>query len=387
MRVQTNYTLLFHPHPNLLPPAGEGDLQREVGIRQGNGDMRTDQSNILFQVLSHYQNLGSPTAVEPIIMGQINKTFLVTSKTRKIILQELSPIFPTAIMDDAWAVALHLEQKNIKAPTILRTDKGQLFVDIEGKIFRALTYIEGSSYTTISSLPMAHSAGKALGVFHRALLDFAYDYRSQRRHGGDYSFHQENLLTALKTHTAHDYFGRIAPLAQEMLMSMGQLMHGFSTTPRHAHGDPKISNLLFDTNHQAVCLVDFDTLGKTGWSLEVADALRSWCNPYPEDVLDAHMDLGIAEQTLAGYGSIMRGYFSDQEGDELMVHSKAITLCLAMRYAADTLNESYFLHDQNRFSRPAEHNWLKTQSMLGLFRDFCRKGPQLRCLVDDLLRA
>lgn len=349
--------------------------------------MPTEQPNILYQVLSHYQNLGSPTAIEPIIMGQINKTFLVTSTTCTIILQELSPIFPTAIMDDAWAVALHLEQKNIKAPTILRTDEDQLFVDIEGKIFRALTYIEGSSYKAVTSLPMAHSSGKALGVFHQALLDFTYEYRSQRRHGGDYKFHQENLLTALKTHAAHDYFGHIAPLAQEMLKTMGQLTQGFSTTLRHAHGDPKISNLLFDNNHQAVCLVDFDTLGKTGWSLEVADALRSWCNPYPEDVLDAYVDLSIAEQTLAGYGSIMRGLFSNQECDELMVHTKAITLCLAMRYATDTLNENYFLHDQNRFSRPAEHNWLKTQSMFGLFRDFSHKGPQLRCLIDGLLRA
>jgi Ser/Thr protein kinase RdoA (MazF antagonist) len=346
----------------------------------------TSSNDILFTALKSYQNLGSPIDIKPVIIGQINKTYLVTTMDRLFIFQELSPIFETTVMDDAWAVASHLEQHELLAPTLLHTDDGTLFVRLNNRVFRALKYIEGKSVKAVTSHKMARSAGVALGKFHLALADFNYEYHSKRRHGGDYLFHKENLQAALNKHAAHDYFSRIEPLAHIMLESIEQLTDGLVTTKRHSHGDPKISNLIFNDDDKALCMVDFDTLGQTGWSLEVADALRSWCNPYPEDVLEAHVDLVIAEHALAGYGSIMRGHFTEQEALELVTHTKAITLCLAMRYAADTLNECYFMHDQNRFSRPAEHNWLKTQAMYGLFVDFSKKSPTLKSLINEFVR-
>lgn len=335
--------------------------------------------------LNHYGQLGVPQAIDPIIIGQINKTYIVSTDQTKYILQELSPIFNVAVMDDAWVIAHHVQKKGLLAPTLLKTDSNGLYCTDQGRVFRALVFIEGKSFRAITRPLMAQSAAVALAEFHRALLDLNYDYKSKRRHGGDYPFHSQNLNLALNNHPSHDYVKKLAPLAETFITTMERLTKNLITTPRHAHGDPKISNLLFDEHDQARAWVDYDTLGKTGWSLEMADALRSWCNPYPEDVLDAHVDMSIAEAALKGYGSIMKGVFSKAEAMELLLHCQAITLCLTMRYAADTLNENYFLHDKDRFSRAADHNWLKTNSMYHLFLDFERKSLELKTMISDYL--
>jgi Ser/Thr protein kinase RdoA (MazF antagonist) len=232
---------------------------------------------------------------------------------------------------------------------------------------------------------MAGEAGLMLGRFHKALLDFNYEYQSKRRHAGDYRFHMENLQKALSAHPEHEYYSRTAPLAHQMLKEMTALIADLSTTPRNVHGDPKISNIIFDEHDQAVCLVDFDTLGRSGWSLEIADALRSWCNPHKEDDPMSHVDLSIAEAALSGYGQIMKGLISAKEIEELIVHTQCITLCLAIRYLYDVLNECYWAYDQSRFKRPAEHNWLRAQAMYKLFQDFAQQNAKLRELAQCML--
>jgi Ser/Thr protein kinase RdoA (MazF antagonist) len=338
------------------------------------------------QVFIAYKDLGEPIEIMPINMGLINKTFLVKTNAKKYILQELSKIFEVTVNEDSETVSNFLSNSGILTPQIYRTHDDQLFLSINGRIFRALKYIEGKSFHTIKSLAMAKSAGKIIGQFHLALIDFDYSYKSRRRHGGDYWFHKKNLLTAIHNHRNHDYFFLVAPLAKKMLTAMDSLLMNFSPiTPRHVHGDPKISNIIFDDQEQATGLVDFDTLSNTGWSLEIADAMRSWCNPNKEDVLESFIDLKIAANSLEGYGSIMRGKFSTKEKNEFLIHTRAITLCLAIRYLTDVLNENYWSFDHKLFYRPAEHNLLRAQAMYNLFLEFEQKNEVLFEMISDFL--
>lgn len=337
------------------------------------------------EVFKSYQNLGQPLSIEAIEKGLINKTYLVTTDQRKFILQELSSIFDPVVMDDSEAVATHLNRHEIIAPKIYRTDKNNLFTVVDGKVFRALIFIDGITTHTITSLKMAYSAGQILGKFHCALRDFDYEYKSKRHHGGDYQFHAAHLTKALRDFAHHDYFSTVLPLATSMLKSLNDVTNDLFTTPRHAHGDPKISNIIFNTDDEAICLIDFDTLGMTGWSLEMGDALRSWCNPQAEDVLDAQVDLNIAEHSLKGYGAHLRGYFTKKEAHELVTHAQAITLCLAIRFLTDVFYETYWAYDQNRFSRPSQHNWLRAQAMHHLFSDFFKKRSILFDMTESYL--
>lgn len=337
------------------------------------------------EIFEAYEHLGACTHLNLIDIGLINKTWLVQTADTKYILQEVSPIFDVSIHDDALAVCEHVKAQGLVVPAIIPERSGGLYVKFEGRIFRALSYINGQSFHKINNLKMAEQAGLIIGKFHRALCDFNYDYRSKRRQAGDFAFHAGNLRRALEEHSEHKYFRTVEPLAKVMLNSMTSLTNRHSTTPRHIHGDPKISNIMFDEHYSALALVDFDTLNKGGWALEMGDAFRSWCNPNQEDVLDAFVDLSIAEAALVGYGEIMKGRFSAQEHHELVINMQAITLCLAMRYLTDIFYEKYWAYDANRFARPADHHWLRAQAMFALYEDFARKRSKISELIKKYL--
>ena len=336
-------------------------------------------------VLEAYEHLGEPIKISLIDMGLINKTWLINTAQSAYILQEVSNIFDVTIHDDAWAVCAHISREGLRAPTIEPDRNKYLYFKFQDRIFRALAYIKGQSFHQIINLTMAEQAGAMVGQFHQALINFNYEYRSKRRQAGDYTFHMNNLATSLKNNSEHEYFLQVNPLGTSMINNMIGLVRDLTTTPRHIHGDPKISNILFDNNYHAVALVDFDTLNKGGWSLEIADALRSWCNPNKEDILEAYVDLKIADSALGGYGEIMKKSWSAQERSELVINMQAITLCLAMRYLSDVFYEKYWAYDKTRFSRAADHNLLRARAMYNLYEDFARKKSHLAGLIDKYL--
>lgn len=341
------------------------------------------EKSCLEKVIEAYSHLGTIKKIEAIEKGLLNKTFLVTTDCSYYIFQELSPVFDEGIHYDSEAVCFELSRLGIQCPTILPDRFGSLFYRYEGKIFRALTYIKSESFHAITSPRMAYEAGRVVGQFHCGLKDFSYTYRSTRRHKGDYPFHVENLKAALLRHREHDFYAPASRFAEKMMYDMKDLSQ-VHATPRHAHGDPKISNILFD-GEQGLCLIDFDTLGLSGWSLEMADALRSWANPRAEDIRDANVDLEISEHALQGYSASMGGQWLNAEKEELILHTQAVSLCLAIRYLTDVLNENYFAFDTRRFSRAAEHHWLRAEAMYNLFQDFVAKEHILRKMALDLL--
>jgi Ser/Thr protein kinase RdoA (MazF antagonist) len=338
---------------------------------------------ILAELQKSYAHLGQLQSLEPIDAGLINQTYRAQFAAGPVIVQKISHIFGPAVHEDFQAVAHYLKSQGLLVPQIIPTADGHLTTTIDGQVFRAQTYIEGHSVNKITTPHMAFEAGRVLGQFHFALKDFSYAYHSKRRHAGDYRYHCDQLVAALNTHAHHDFFARVESLALPMLEAMAELLSHVSTTPRHAHGDPKISNILFDSDGHGLCLVDMDTLGHTGWSLELGDALRSWANLNQEDVLECEVDLPTVSEALRGYGEGIDGQFTAIEVGELMTHSQAITLCLSMRYAADALNESYFSFDNSRFSRAGEHNLQRATAMFNLYKDFAQKKAK----IDQMARA
>jgi Ser/Thr protein kinase RdoA (MazF antagonist) len=336
-------------------------------------------------VLEAYEHLGQPENITVINMGLINKTWLINTQKQAYILQEVSHIFDLTIHDDAWAVCQHISRKNLPAPMIEPTQNNCLYFIFENRVFRALTYLKGQSFHQIINLTMAEQAGTIVGRFHQALVGFNYDYRSKRRQAGDFVSHINNLAQSLQNNLDHEYFPKVNLLGASMINNMTSLINNLTTTSRHIHGDPKISNILFDSNYNALALVDFDTLNKSGWSLEIADALRSWCNPNKEDVLEAYVDLEIARQALGGYGEIMKGSWSAQERAELVINMQAITLCLAMRYLSDVFYEKYWAYDATRYARAADHNLIRAQAMYNLYKDFARKKLDIAQIIDHAL--
>lgn len=319
-------------------------------------------------VLSRYRDLaGRPH--RPFGTGLINSTFLVEGHTARAVVQRLHPVFAGSVNEDIDAVTAHLLRKGLTTPRPLRTDDGALWVQGEqGRPWRALSFVEGQAFDRVASPAIARQAGQLVARFHAALADLDYEYRHVRAGVHDTPRHLATLRAALEAHRDHRLLSEIEPLAERLLAAAGRLPVLSDLPKRHAHGDLKISNLLF-RGEEASCLVDLDTLGRMVWAFEVGDALRSWCNPRGEDVAEASIDRQIFAAALEGYGAVAKSVDLLSREEALAVVDGLATLCLELsaRFLADALEERYFGWDSSRFATRGEHNLLRARGQLSLF--------------------
>ena len=327
-------------------------------------------------VLGQFRDLaGQPAATQN--GGLINRTFRVEGRRGPAIVQRLHPIFAGHVNEDIDIVTEHLEKKGLSTPRPIRTDAGSLWVEAEdGGVWRALTFVDGRSFDRIASANMAFEAGKLVATFHLAVADLDHEYRHVRAGVHDARRHFGVLEKALEEHAAHRLFGQVAPLAERILRVAEKLPDLSSLARRHAHGDLKLSNLLF-RNGSGHCLVDLDTLGRMIWPFEMGDALRSWTNPNGEDQERSAVDVNTFAAALSGYGAVSRGTGLVSEGETEALVSGLGTICviLAARFLADALNERYFGYDAQRFPARGEHNLLRGAGQLSLFEsvEICRR--------------
>lgn len=319
-------------------------------------------------VLGRYRELADRPH-RPFGSGLINRTFLVEGHSAPAVVQRLHPVFAGTVNQDIDAVTSHLLEKGLATPRPLRTDDGALWVDGEdGRPWRALSFVDGTSFDRVDSPALAREAARLVARFHLALADLVYDYRHVRAGVHDTPRHLATLRAALEAHRGHRLFAQVEPLALRLLEAADRLPDLSRLPQRHVHGDLKISNLLF-RGSEAACLVDLDTLGRMIWPFEMGDALRSWCNPLGEDVAGARFDPELFAAALAGYGAVARpaGLLAREEALGLVDGVATICLELSARFLADALNESYFGWDAKRFASRGEHNLLRARGQFSLF--------------------
>lgn len=319
-------------------------------------------------VLAHWRDLsGQPVAVQT--GGLINRTFRVDGRKGPVIVQRLHPVFGGVVNEDIDVVTAHIESKGLTTPRPVRTDAGRLWVDAgDGGVWRAVTFVEGHAFDRISSPKVAYEAGKLVARFHLAVADLEHEYRHVRAGVHDAARHFDVLRGALAEHRGHRLFDGVAPLA-DRIWQIAETLPELSGLPKqHAHGDLKISNLLF-RDGVGHCLVDLDTLGRMIWPFEMGDALRSWTNPAGEDHERAAVDVDTFVAALSGYGEIAQGtdLLLVEEMERLASGLSTICVILASRFLADALHERYFGYDARRYPARGEHNLVRGRGQLSLF--------------------
>ncbi|MEL7305755.1 MAG: aminoglycoside phosphotransferase family protein [Myxococcota bacterium] len=319
----------------------------------------------------------------PIALGHINCTFLLEHDDERFVIQRVSPIFGPEIHDDIEAVTERLEIRGVATPRLVRTRQGDRYVESQG-LWRVLTYAPGHTFLRVDSTDVAASAARLLARFHRALLDF--DYRFQNRRSGihDTDRHLENLRQTVDSAGSHpnaDAVGRLTDRIQERLAALPSLSH---LPDRVTHGDPKISNVLFGADGEAHCLVDLDTLGRMSLVHELGDALRSWCNRGDEDGRKAHFDSEIFAAAIRAYVREAGPGFCDDELPLVIDGVELIALELASRFAADSINESYFAWDRERFESAGAHNLQRAENQWSLASSVREQRAVLEAAVAEL---
>ncbi|MDP2340903.1 MAG: phosphotransferase [Deltaproteobacteria bacterium] len=325
--------------------------------------------------------------------GLINRTFLVDNGGSKAVLQRLHPIFKPAVNDDLDAVTAWLEKKGLVTPRLLRTDDGASCVAIageseaEGETWRLITFVAGTSVDKLASPEQARAAGTLVAGFHAAVEDLGYAYQHVREGVHDTRKHLVKLARMLAKHRNHRLANVAGSLGKEILDAGARLPDLTKLPVRHAHGDLKISNLLFDDDGKGLCLCDLDTLQKLSWPIEMGDALRSWCNPSGEDVEAAGVSLDLFRAAVEGYFSAPKKPFLMPDETAHLVDG-LLTICveLSARFCADALDESYFGWDNLKYKTRGDHNLVRARGQWSLAKSVRDHKAELEAIVKNATR-
>ena len=335
-------------------------------------------------------------AAERELGGLINRTFLVRDGAGagevRAVIQRLHPIFGAEVNLDIEAITDHLAACGMETPRLLRTRSGAAWVEHDGGVWRALSYVPGLTLHAVPGPGHAEVAGELVGRFHRALADLGHVFRFQRAGVHDTAGHLRALAHALRAAgpaAAEPPDGGAALLAEatelaRRILDAGARLAPLGEPPRRiVHGDLKISNVRFadGTPLRARCLIDLDTLGRQPIAHELGDALRSWCNPEGEDTTATRFDEAACDAALRGYAAGAAGLLSPAEIDSILPGVETIAIELAARFCVDVFEDRYFGWDPERFASRRHHNLVRAQGQLALALAIAAARPSVRDMV------
>lgn len=319
-----------------------------------------------------------------LIPSLINRTYIVRAPhmPRPLVLQCMHPVFGAHVHVDIQAVTLHLEAQRFETPLLIPTLSGALWTTDsasgEGRVWRALTYVDGVTFHKSGDPELLSSAADLLARFHGALTGLSHRFvHSRPLH--DTRRHLANLETALASSRAAGD-AEAQQLGADILRASARLAFSFEGCPKRVmHGDPKLSNVLFHraTPPRARCMIDLDSLGPGLLAYELGDALRSWCNPTGEDTASPRLDVRAFEAVLRGYARARPASVTREELASVVEGLETVSLELASRFAADVINDSYFGWDTERFASRRDHNLLRARGQLALSLDVQRQRGEL----------
>lgn len=319
--------------------------------------------------------------IERVPVGLINQTFRVYGDAGQFILQRLHKIFAATVNQDIEAVTEYLHARGFCTPLLCRTDEGALWTMVDDACWRLQTFVDGTSFDQMRDPDMASSAGELVGRFHGILSSFEHTYNFVRKNVHDTASYLSRLEKAVDSYKNHDWYDRVARQADQVFRAARQIPDLSNLPRRNSHGDLKISNLLFNDQMQATCMIDLDTVGLMPWPIEMGDAFRSWCNPAGENTTHVIFSEAIFNAALRAYAKQTKHLWTREEIEALWHGIEIIPLELSTRFLLDVLEDQYWAWDKTRFTSRAEHNWLRSMGQWSLCLDIQRQSKIINTVI------
>ena len=299
--------------------------------------------------------------------GHINDTFLISSGKGRFVLQRLNRQFftePDLVMANLRTLAKHLGAKmasgredirhrwEIVFPFFTMTGEDQ-FIDADHDHWRMTNFVENTeSHEYVTGPGNAREAGSALGIFHRLVEDLDPAILADTLPG----FHvTPKYLVAYERlrdrrpfrNTDEEICGRFIDKRKDMATVLEEKARAGVLPIRVIHGDPKLSNILFDQETgRAVAIVDLDTVKPGLLHYDIGDCLRSCCarnvgSREGADILE--FDPAICRELLKGYFREMAPSLRDLDYSLIYPALRLMAFELGLRFFTDHLEgDIYF---------------------------------------------
>ena len=151
---------------------------------------------------------------------------------------------------------------------------------------------------------------------------------------------------------------------------------------RVAHNDTKISNILFDKNQDAFCVIDLDTVLRSTVLNDFGDSIRTYTNTGLEDDPDLEnvgMDMNIYTAYSRGYLSEAMAFLSETELENLAFSALYITFEQVLRFLMDYINADKYY----KIHYP-EHNLVRTKAQYKLLQSMEDQYDLMKKIIQDL---
>lgn len=314
---------------------------------------------------------------QPIKTGLIHKSYRVITPDGDWLLQQINTdVFKDidGLMHNIDLVTSTLCVEFSGSPyetlSLRKTLTGDSYVLVDGEAWRVFAFKKHLvGHNTPMNSKMVYEAGKAFAKFTEALkkvnpnnlCDTIPKFHSLKHR-------YEQFLLAKReskkpTVDLNSIFDSI-DLNVHQLLVLEDAMNSGRIPIRITHNDSKFNNLLFDSDGNARCVVDLDTVMPGIIHFDIGDCLRTLVPNIPEDSPDLdnlRMNRAFESDFIAGYLEAADPWITDAERDLLPLSAPYMSLIMGVRFLTDYLNGNvYFACDY------PEQNLVRAKNQLAL---------------------
>ena len=320
---------------------------------------------------------GNVLRIEPYGNGHINRTFLVTTDSKRYIMQQMNTtVFPDTdgLMNNICLVTEYLKSKGEETLDVIPTVDGKsYFRDArDGKPYRFYAFIENTvSYQMVEDAEVFRSSGEAFGNFQNKLAGFDASLLVESIK----DFHNTpKRYEAFRKAVGDDKCGRLAGCQVEAEFvtarkdTFSKVTSGLSNGEiplRVTHNDTKLNNILMDAvTNKARAIIDLDTIMPGSMLYDFGDSIRFGASTALEDEKDlgkVHFDINLFRAYTEGFLSAVHSSITAKELELLPYSAYLLTMECGMRFLTDYLSgDTYFA------IKYPEHNLVRTRTQFKL---------------------
>jgi len=355
----------------------------------------------------NFQIRGELLSAFPYGSGHINDSYAAlydqSSKQDGYLFQRINHhIFkdPVRLMENVSRVCMHIHRKvagrlevatSPRVLTLIPAVDGETFYqDPEGEFWRVYGLIRDvSSFDIIENSKQAYESARAVGEFQKRLLDLP----GERLHETIPDFHHtRRRYEAFEAALAKDHCGRSAEAESEILTIQhhkelaGSLLslHLEGKIPeRITHNDTKLNNVLLDDeSHDAVCIIDLDTVMPGLAPYDFGELARTATSQVGEDETDLSRVIMLMEM----FEALVKGYLASAgeflNRDEILclpLAAKTMTFENAVRFLTDFLNGDVYYK-----IRRERHNLERCRTLLHLLGSMEEQEEEMHGCVERI---
>lgn len=360
-----------------------------------------DLNEKLEQVCRAFRIEDTYLGYETIQMGNVNHTYkvnfrLADGKPKSFLVQNVNTYAfrdPVGLMENIDKVTEHIRAK-CPGRTCLHfhhTADRKTYVIDGSNFWRMTNYIPSVTFNTVKDPEIIRNAGRVFGEFQNQLSDFEIASLRETIPG----FHDtRKRYAAFKAAVDEDKAGRASSVQEEirflldhedLACTLTDLYNEGKLPLRVTHNDTKINNVLFSSeDHQALVVIDLDTVMPGLMGHDFGDAIRFAANFCEEDCADpaqAGVDMAVFRAFAEGFLEKTAPSMTQTEADTLALSCFCLTAELCTRFLGDYLQgDPYFK------TLYPEHNLVRTRCQIALCKDMLAKRGEMERIIRDCLK-